>query len=463
MKNAIAICLLLLLAAPVPAVPARAAKPAFLQERIKLVNAHREMFARGDFARLDKGMKDMQRRYEKGEWKEDDIMKIFTRPFSGPDGAFEYLYDQWVAAHPKSYAAHQARGLYLAAVAFARVEAAGGEAGMSQKDMAAVKALIDKAVADNTAAAKLAEKPLLAYAKLVDLYGHMGSLDKSRRVLDRANAAIPRNVMARREYMKILGRAGGKITQMKKFMDDVRASGLKAAEINEIAAPYHFALLKEGRYAELDEAANRVQREYEDGNIDDVDLYNYSVAIAGVPDSALEEKFNGWVRKFPRSYAARQARSTYSFNVGYEARGSKYYSDTSEAEKRGFRHYMEKSLADADAALSLTEKPILTYDQLMSIARSYGGLGISEAQILDRAIAIDPDNHIVRFGYYFGLQGRWGGSLEEMQAFVRTVGRSELPEDHLYRYEDMILTEIEWIKYNTLSGLKEIGQLQTGF
>ena len=91
--------------------------------------------------------------------------------------------------------------------------------------------------------------------------------------------------------------------------DTVRDPPPATEQENSLSTKYA-ELLQEGRYAELDKEMNQIQKDFEDGKRNDVNLMHLFYAFYN-PDSGLEEKYNAWNAAFPKSYAALEARATY--------------------------------------------------------------------------------------------------------------------------------------------------------
>ncbi len=80
---------------------------------------------------------------------------------------------------------------------------------------------------------------------------------------------------------------------------------------SSLAAPLDAsALLRQGKFQELDSEFSTVQRRFERGEITGDEARNAFRAFYPV-DSDLAAKYNQWVTSFPRSYVARLARAIY--------------------------------------------------------------------------------------------------------------------------------------------------------
>jgi tetratricopeptide (TPR) repeat protein len=199
------------------------------------------------------------------------------------------------------------------------------------------------------------------------------------------------------------------------------------------------ALLDSNQFAELDRRFSAVQRNYKDGSISDEDLRTAFRAFYPT-DAALEQKYTAWIAQFPKSYVARLARAIYYVKVGQKRRGENFISDTSEEQLAGMDAAFAQASEDLDASLHLDDKPLLTYAQEMDIVRNVGNHDGARA-ILQAAIKVDRNNVVVRQKYMGTLIPRWGGSEEEMRAFLEESRREGLSAAHLRLLEGIILAD----------------------
>ncbi len=200
-------------------------------------------------------------------------------------------------------------------------------------------------------------------------------------------------------------------------------------------------LLYSDQFASLDQRYTDIQRNYKDGLVSDEDLRN-AFRVFYPTDAAREAKYNAWVAQFPRSYAARAARGTYYRSVGLQRRGGEFISDTSDAQLRGMESYFARATQDLRASLALDDKPMLSYMQLMDIA-AHAGTQDENREILDQSLALDPGpgNFVVRLKYMGYLAPRWGGSVQQMRAFLEECRKAQLSAVHLQALEALIVAD----------------------
>ncbi|MBL1147143.1 MAG: DUF4034 domain-containing protein [Pseudomonadota bacterium] len=443
-----------------------------IQKKSSLNLTHREMFAMEDFTSLDKAMNSIQREYEDGSWSDEELDDLFSWSLRGHAPELEAVYNKWVEVFPKSYAAHQARGLYFSrlvdryykeALEITKIKS-WEDIPPAQADK--IKHYAALAITDHNTAIKLRKgKPVLAYAKLIMLYAVTGDMKTSRALLEKVNRIAPDNKIARLSYMTLLHsdrfyKGDETLDEMRKLADEAAGFSLEDEHI-EIADLFHIRLLKEGKYAELEKRMGDIQRKYEAGKIHDRTLrkYFYDFGLAN-PDHA--EKLNAWIKKYPKSYAARQTRAMYLLSAAWRARGNKYMTETSSQEVEGMEHYLGRAWDDCVEAATLTAKPILSYRTMVSLLQTGGGRQQIYATV-ERANIVDPKNAIVRMAYMDSLQTRWGGSLELMEEYLEEAKLIGLPETVIMDFEESIIEEKRWLTEQVMKQYENIGQVVTGF
>jgi hypothetical protein len=200
------------------------------------------------------------------------------------------------------------------------------------------------------------------------------------------------------------------------------------------------ALLKSKNYAELERHYAARQKSYEDGAIPEETLYKDFRAF--YEDSAANEQyFTGWVSAFPKSYSARTARGAYYYRMGSFARGTQFIQRTPQAQLTQMDQYFSKARADLTASLKMSRRPYLTTLYLLNVAQ-LSGEDAERRHWLDLGTKLDPKNTLLRIRYMVSLQPRWGGSYEQMQAFLEECVSQKLPQRSLARLEHVILRDV---------------------
>jgi hypothetical protein len=205
--------------------------------------------------------------------------------------------------------------------------------------------------------------------------------------------------------------------------------------------------LRQARYVELDAKMNGIQRAYELGKITDDRLLHEFRAFYDT-DPALNQRYNAWIEKMPRSYSALLARGIYLRYLGKQARGGAYIDNTPRQRIELMSTYMAKAMRDYNASLTLTKKPLLTYHSIIAVTMFepvMGDDGLAR-RMLDESIRVDPRNFVVRYKYFASLQTRWGGSLEQMLDFEKQARAAGLSDAQLRYFASMLAAERRWVQ-----------------
>jgi hypothetical protein len=203
-------------------------------------------------------------------------------------------------------------------------------------------------------------------------------------------------------------------------------------------------LLRRGSYAQLDERMNGFQAAYRRGALPDTSLLLEFYAFS-VGDPAMEPNLDAWVAAYPTSYAARLARGVHYFGAGVQTRGAQYGEHTTTEQWRGMKVYLDKARQDLQDSLTLDAKPMLSYAVQMRVVMQLGEPQTVRT-LLESAVALDPQNLIVRASYMRSLETRFGGSLDQMSAFLQSSRNAGLSADQLDLLQKMVDNEREWLK-----------------
>jgi hypothetical protein len=190
------------------------------------------------------------------------------------------------------------------------------------------------------------------------------------------------------------------------------------------------ALLMSGQYDELDRVLQAVQDGYRQGSITDEQLLAAFRPFYRVSDPGQDRHFDAWVQRKPRSYVARLARGIHYKYVGVRGRGTDTLNNVPDANLWTRKEAYKKAADDLDASLDLDGKPLLSYHHLMDAGGSLLLL-TSNRGLLDKAIALDPGNLIVRRKFLNTLATRWRHRQKEMRAFVAESRAAGLPDGQI--------------------------------
>jgi hypothetical protein len=188
-------------------------------------------------------------------------------------------------------------------------------------------------------------------------------------------------------------------------------------------------LLRTAQFTRLNQLYEDLQKQYEDGVINDRDLtLQYQAFYDTSPENEI--LLNQWVEKGPKSYPARLARGIYYASIGEQRRGSDYIQNTPTGKILDLHRYLDLSNRDVADSLPLTKKPIVSILQRLKSSKHRDGKQANRL-LLDYANRIDPNNYGVRRQYMISLTPRWGGSYDEMWAFLNECQDQHLPIEYL--------------------------------
>ncbi len=200
-----------------------------------------------------------------------------------------------------------------------------------------------------------------------------------------------------------------------------------------VSADPFIELLEAGQLAELDRRVNALQARYEAGEADDLELPRALVVFErAIPE--WEGIFERWVQAYPQSYGAHYARGSYLLALGWAHRGEGYSRDTAQSRFSEFSRFTGKSEADLRRALQLAKMPSASLKRLIDAAIGHGDRDAVD-ELYQKALALDRLAFGPRRAYLWGLQPKWGGSVERMNAFLAAARGAGLAADQVRELE----------------------------
>lgn len=200
---------------------------------------------------------------------------------------------------------------------------------------------------------------------------------------------------------------------------------------------YVVKLLQTRQFHQLDAHYTQLQQQYER----DHTLNDWQLLIQYQPfydtNSANELLLTEWISQFPTSYPARLARGIYYRKVGEEKRGAEWISKTPRENLNQLSKYLDLATDDLLFSRSLTLKPIVSIVHLLNITKHRDG-DLGNRYWLEEANRIDPDNYAARRRYMLTLTPRWGGSYEDMQAFLGECRTQQVSSEYIRIFEAII-------------------------
>ena len=131
----------------------------------------------------------------------------------------------------------------------------------------------------------------------------------------------------------------------------------------------------------------------------------------------IRPTLDAWKRDSPNSAFALAASGMAYVAMAGDARGARYMKDTPQDSVDAMRKLLAQ--ADSDLRQAIVLNPRLTPAHIALI--NAGGLGFGRAytdEAIRSALAVAPDDYVVRSVAMWTLQPKWGGSLDAMDRFA---------------------------------------------
>lgn len=211
----------------------------------------------------------------------------------------------------------------------------------------------------------------------------------------------------------------------------------------ELRTEQTVAMVRAGKFAELDRYYGAIQAAYAKGSISDERL---RLAFRHFYDDSpdLAARYASWVKEMPNSYVAHLASAIYYVRVGEASRGDRFIADTSEAQLDGMGIAFARASAELRTSLPLDKKPLLSVFYELDIGK-FEGDATRNRQLLQDSLAIDRRNYIVRQMYLQTLQTAWGGSTQQIEAFLAESRNAGSSARQVRRLSAMVFADEAWV------------------
>jgi tetratricopeptide (TPR) repeat protein len=177
----------------------------------------------------------VQSEFEKGRITEFTLLDLYKVFYQRQDNLRAEL-NAWVKAYPKSSSAYLARGVYFRKLG----EFKRGTNYISQVPPESIQYMAQMftlAKRDLETALRLNPRSYLAVVHLLNIAQFEGDDDASDRYLQLGNALQPSNLLVRARYLiHLTPRWGGSYASMDQFIDESRAAGLAANQVDLLRA-----------------------------------------------------------------------------------------------------------------------------------------------------------------------------------------------------------------------------------
>lgn len=175
-------------------------------------------------------------------------------------------------------------------------------------------------------------------------------------------------------------------------------------------------LIQQKKFNALNQILHKYQTDSESDILAEEDLFTAYDAF-DIDDESYDALFNAWIEASPESYQPYIARAEYYYSLGWASRGNKWVSETKKEKFVEMANYFGKALEDIATALKINSHSMVPYYLLIGITNTQDK-DDEMALIARKALEINPASYKVRSRYLYALTPRWGGSFEQMQAFI---------------------------------------------
>lgn len=204
-----------------------------------------------------------------------------------------------------------------------------------------------------------------------------------------------------------------------------------------VAVPMDPALerLRRGDFAGVEQHFHALQTRFEAGTLSEFDLRQAYRPLYDLDDEAFGQ-LKAWAAAAPSSYPAHLLLGIHYKRRGDAARGDKFIADTSREAIDDMHRQFRLAAEELKRSTQLTAKPYLSWFFMMSITMQEGTPAESRA-ILDKSVTQYPLSELLRVRYIQTLTPRWGGSYDQMEAFIARSRKEGMPDRVVHELQAM--------------------------
>ena len=181
-----------------------------------------------------------------------------------------------------------------------------------------------------------------------------------------------------------------------------------------------------GAYPQVDSVLENGQTRLEKGEEDEFSSARFFQYLAP-PDESFMLSFDKWVAAEPDQPWGYLVRGHAYHYLAELHRAGRSYGSLSPSESADIQGLTDQAKNDLTHALSLRPGLIIALSDLLEVAQGSGNR--SEAQHwLAEANKSFPNNYFARNRYLLQLTPRWGGSNREMEVYVASLSKENLPD-----------------------------------
>jgi Flp pilus assembly protein TadD len=134
-----------------------------------------------------------------------------------------------------------------------------------------------------------------------------------------------------------------------------------------------------------------------------------------IADRSITPLIEDWVAAAPASVVPLIASGTQMYALAFDARGTKYATETTVEQFAGMHHFLEKAVIDARAVLERDPKEVLAHRLLIFVAMA-GGSQEECGMFAREGLTAAPASMRIRWALAMCRLPRWGGSTRAVEA-----------------------------------------------
>lgn len=184
--------------------------------------------------------------------------------------------------------------------------------------------------------------------------------------------------------------------------------------------------LRRRNYAEVEQILSGLQQAYAQGHLTERQLSD-AFLVSNDYRADLTPHLTELARRFPESYTACFALGNHHLAAAYTYRTYRRAHDIPERNRAHMHRHTELAWTHLQRATELSAQPTLASAKLLSIL-TLGGEVEQAWDLYYRALPSSPRSLLLRRTMLYALRAEWGGSLEEMTAFVNRAEHASLAE-----------------------------------
>jgi len=181
--------------------------------------------------------------------------------------------------------------------------------------------------------------------------------------------------------------------------------------------------------------------------------------------NVLDEIVNRWVAAYPKSPSAQIARGRLLINRAWAHRGSGYGSSVTEEGWLNFRKYIAAARSNFEEQKAVASVDPKWYEEMLIVARAQSWSPVKFEALVDEALAREPQYYQTYFMVLENLLPKWGGSIDEIEAFAQDAVRrtKHLEGQGMYARVYWFVSQTEFKNDIFNSSLVDWAQMKAGF